>query len=247
MAKAKKHTPLWRTALEAILIAVFIHTFLFRPFYIPSSSMKPNLLIGDYVIINKFSYGYSCYSPYFPVCSGEGRIFGKAPERGDVVVFSNPRDDRTFVKRVIGLPGERVKVEGGQVFINGEALPLTQLEAYPEKLTDHKHETVCVQTDDENCYVNQKLETLPNGLEIAIFDQSPRAALDNFREQTVPEGHYFVMGDNRDRSDDSRGQVGMLPDNRVIGKAKLIVFSSSGSSLFQVHKWRGDRFFKWVE
>ena len=244
--KEKRNAPLWRTILEALLIAGFIHTFLFRPFFIPSSSMKPNLLIGDYVIINKFSYGFSCYSPYIPVCSKPGRIFGSDPKAGDVIVFSNPADNRAFVKRLIGVPGDRVQMRDGKLYLNGDAVQFDAMEPYAEPKADYGGEPYHIREDETYRYIEQFQETLPNGYAHSVFNASDTARFDNTQEWTVPEGHYFVRGDNRDNSDDSRGQVGFLPEERIIGKAKLIVFSSSGTSLFQVHKWRKDRLFKWV-
>lgn len=237
----------FRTIIEAVLIAVVIHTLLFRPFYIPSGSMKPNLLIGDYLIINKFSYGYSRYSCYFAACPIKGRIFGTGPERGDVAVFTNPKDGRTFVKRTIGVPGDTIQMKNGVLFINGAEAPQAAMEPYAEPLTDYKHERICLTQDSENCLIEQSMETLPNGIEHTIFNLTDTGNLDNTAEWTVPEGQYFMMGDNRDNSDDSRGSVGLVPAENFVGKVSLIVFSSSGPSILQFWKWRSDRFFQWVK
>lgn len=235
-----------RTVIEAVLIAVVIHTLLFRPFYIPSSSMKPNLLIGDYLIINKFSYGYSKHSCYFAACPIKGRIFGTGPERGDVAVFANPADGRTFVKRTIGIPGDTVQMKEGLLYINGQVAPQEPLDLYPEKLTDYKHEPICAKEDDQYCYIESAIETLPNGVKHSVFNfgMTPQ---DNTDVWTIPEDQYFMMGDNRDNSSDSRLSVGLVPAENFIGKASLIVFSSSGPSILQFWKWRSDRFFQWVK
>ena len=248
--KEAKRQGFWgnaRTIIEAVLIAVVIHTFLFRPFYIPSGSMKPNLLIGDYLIINKFSYGYSKHSCYFAACPIKGRIFGTGPDRGDVAVFANPHDGRTFVKRTIGIPGDTVQMKDGILYINGEVAPQVAMEPYAEKLSDYRTEPGCISRDDKYCYIEQSMETLPNGLEHSVFNQTDTGPADNTELWTIPPENYFMMGDNRDNSNDSRMDVGLVPAENFIGKASLIVFSSSGSSILQFWKWRSGRFFQWVK
>ncbi len=250
-----------RIIIEALLIAVVIRTLFLQPFYIPSGSMKPNLLVGDYIVINKFSYGYSKYSCPFALCPIKGRIFGSDPERGDVVVFNNPgpsNHGRAFVKRLIGMPGDSLQVKNSVIYINGEALPQTDLPAFAEPLTDYKNEGAgrdgfgtggfCQERDDEFCFNIQKLETLPNGVEHSILNYGDNGPVDNTDVYEIPEGHYMMIGDNRDNSGDSRMPriVGMVPEENIIGKAQLIVFSSSGKSLFMFWKWRSDRFFKKV-
>lgn len=254
--KKKKEKGNIRIIIEALAIALVIRTLLFQPFYIPSGSMKPNLLIGDYILINKLSYGLSRYSCPFALCPIKGRIFGSAPERGDVVVFSNPgpsNHNKAFVKRLIGMPGDEVQVKNSVFYINGEALKQTPLPDFAEPLTDYKNEGdggngFCKSEDDEYCYNTQMLETLPEGLEHSILNRVDNGPADNTDIYVVPEGQYMMIGDNRDNSGDSRfpNVVGMVPEERIIGKAQYIVFSSSGSSLFKFWEWRSDRYFKKV-
>lgn len=234
--------------IQAVLIAALVHTLLFRPFFIPSGSMKPSLLIGDYLIINKFSYGYSRFSCYFALCPIKGRIFGREPKRGEVVVFANPgtpNHEKTYVKRLIGLPGDKIALKDGVVFINGEEARQEPLEDYAEAKSDFRREEYCTREDEEFCYIEHARETLPGGVEHPVFNFGD-GRLDNIDEFTIPEGHYFMVGDNRDNSNDSRADVGLVPAENLIGRPSLIVFSSSGSSLFQFWRWRSDRFFQKV-
>jgi len=221
-----------RVVFHALIIAFVIRTFLFQPFNIPSESMKATLLVGDYLFVSKYSYGYSHYSlplspPVFP-----GRIlsFGQQPQRGDVVVFRLPRDDsQDYIKRVIGLPGDRIQVQDGQLLINGQPVKRVPIEPF---------------VDDENggVRVRQWRETLPNGVTYITQDLGP-AALDNTDVYTVPPGHYFMMGDNRENSTDSRVPperlgVGYVPFENLIGKAQVIFFSvAKGESAWQFWRW----------
>jgi signal peptidase I len=219
--------------IHALIIAFVIRTFLFQPFNIPSGSMKGTLLVGDYLFVSKFSYGYTHYSlPWSPPLFS-GRIFGFEPKRGDVVVFRLPHDDTTdYIKRVIGLPGDRIQVLRGQVVINGN--PVSR-----EKKEDYVGESPC----GGNEPIKQFRETLPNGVSYNTLYCYERGSLENIEEPfVVPAGHYFMMGDNRDNSLDSRvpspSGVGYVPFENLIGKAQIIFFSvHEGEAAWQFWWW----------
>jgi signal peptidase I len=214
--------------VQAVLIAVVIRTLLFQPFNIPSGSMKATLLVGDYLFVSKYSYGYSHYSVPFSPPLFSGRIFASAPERGDVVVFRLPKDDSTdYIKRVIGLPGDRIQMIGGVLHINGKAIKREPVEPF---------------IDDENGgeRVRRWRETLPNGLTYETLDLQDNGSLDNTDEYVVPADHYFMMGDNRDNSTDSRvlSAVGYVPFENLIGKAQIVFFSiGNGEPAWHVWSW----------
>ncbi|MEQ8657886.1 MAG: signal peptidase I [Hyphomicrobiales bacterium] len=229
----KKKSELWDTIvvlLQAFAIALVIRTFLFQPFVIPSSSMVGTLLIGDYLFANKFAYGFSQHSLPFSPDVFDGRILGSDPQRGDVAVFKLPSDGSTdYIKRVIGLPGDSVEVRNGVVFINGE-------EVERERIDDFIH-------PETGEGVAQYRETLPNGVSYNVLDLIDNSMLDTSPEPfVVPEGHYFMMGDNRDNSSDSRtALVGFVPLENFVGRADLIFFSiAPGSSPWQVWRWPSD-------
>jgi signal peptidase I len=229
----------FKTLAIALILAGFIRSFFFEPFHIPSSSMKPNLLIGDYLFVTKYSYGYSKYSFPFAPNLFEGRFWQKnKPQRGDVVVFRLPKNpDINYIKRVMGLPGDKIRVEDGVVFINDEKVR----KSYDGVFTD----------DQTQVEINQFTEILPEGKEILTLDHRASAA-DNTGIYTVPKGHYFMMGDNRDNSQDSRflDHVGYVSEEYLIGKAVRIFFSSS-KPIWKIWQWpsslRFDRFIKKVE
>lgn len=244
----KKEKPPWddsiKTVLIAFILALFFRSVAFEPFHIPSGSMKNTLLVGDYLFVSKYSYGYSRYSFPLGMPLFEGRVLGDKPQRGDVMVFrlpANPRID--FIKRLIGLPGDTIQVKSGQLYINGEAIKREQL---PDATNV-----------DENFNARSVAsfkETLPNGVTYTTLEEVEDGPADNTELYHIPEGHYFMMGDNRDNSRDSRflSEVGYIPEENIIGKAQMIFFSADGSSELKnpmswVKALRGDRFFKKVE
>ena len=235
-----------KTIVYAILIAVVFRTLLFQPFWIPSGSMKSTLLIGDYLFISKYSYGYSKHSLPWSLGPFEGRILGQQPERGDVIVFKHPRTKEDFIKRLIGLPGDRIQMKEGVLHINGEAVKMEQTEPFVEPIDPTR--TRCAARRDLGeglvCLKDSYVETLPNGHKHLVLnaDNNLVAATDNTRTFTVPEGHYFFMGDNRDNSNDSRQGVGMVPYENLVGRAEIIAISSDGP-FWEVWNWRFSRFF----
>lgn len=219
------------TAFWAIMVALVIRTFLFEPFNIPSGSMKPNLLVGDYLFVSKYSYGYSRYSLPFgvPLIPGE-RVLRHDPEQGDVAVFKLPSDTRTdYIKRVIGLPGDRIQMKSGRLYLNGQRVPRAATGVVMDDRADGSKVRMDVYT-----------ETLPNGVQHVIYEESDNGPLDNTAEYEVPDGHYFMMGDNRDNSQDSRVTelVGPVPVKNFVGRAERIFFSTNG----RAHFWE---FWKW--
>lgn len=229
-----------RTIGAGLLVAVAIQTVLFQPFTIPSSSMEPGLVTGDYVVVSKFPYGWSRASLPFNAPLLSGRVFGGRPARGDVVLFRLPRDpQQTWVKRVIGLPGDRVEVRGGLVLVNGHALP----QRSAGFTRDH---------DAPDRTVKQVRETQPNGRTYVTYDGDPASPADDRPPLVVPAGRYLMMGDNRDNSLDSRFSpevgVGLLPAENIVGRAEVVVASwKPGASLFKPWTWfnlQPGRFFK---
>ena len=206
-----------KTILYAGLIAVGIRTVAFEPFNIPSGSMIPTLLIGDYLFVSKYSYGYSRYSIPFAPDLFNGRIFGRLPDRGDVAVFKLPRDNQTdYIKRIVGLPGDRIQMKSGQLYINGSLVPRQAIGDYMDD--EQGSRTVA------RLYV----ETLPNGVKHDILKMYEEGGLNSTPEFKVPDGHVFAMGDNRDNSSDSRdpnGGVGFVPVENLVGRAEFIFFS----------------------
>lgn len=207
------------TIVQALSLVLVVHTVLVKPFSIPSPSMVPTLLVGDYLFVNKFAYGYSKYSIPFSPELFQGRLWGSQPERGDVIVFRPPhRDFEDWVKRVIGLPGDRIRVIEGIVTINDKPVVLENLGPYEWY-------------DQFNQFFRDTLftETLPNGVKHYILKGKKfgEGLADNTKEFIVPEGHLFVMGDNRDQSHDSRfSDVGFIPQVNLVGRAEIIFFST---------------------
>jgi len=260
-----------KVVIHALLIALVIRTFLFQPFNIPSGSMKGTLLVGDYLFVSKFSYGYSRFSMPFSPPLFSGRIWGADPSRGDVVVFRFPKhdddpcakyadnDDRCpkhdnddYIKRVIGLPGERIQMQRGVLYINDE--PVKR-----ERMDDFVGEDPCGPEGIRPVPIRKVprwKETLPNGVSYETLQCDELGFYNNTNVYTVPPGHFFMMGDNRDNSSDSRvdpsrGGVGYVPKENLIGRAQVIFFSVlQGESAWRVWEWpwtvRWNRLFKIV-
>ena len=230
-----------KTLFYALIIALIIRSLFLQPFYIPSSSMEPNLLVGDRLFVTKYSYGYSKHSFPFSPAIFKGRLFFDAPERGDVVVFKTPADNRTdYIKRLIGLPGDRIQFIDHNLYINNIEILKSK------KLNNNK-----IYCGKRNININLFEEILPNGKKhntVYLKDSSYK----NSDEFIVPENHYFFLGDNRDCSKDSRylSSVGYVHKDNLVGKAQFVFFSSDRSigSFFYFWKWnksiRFDRFFK---
>ncbi len=223
-----------KTIIYAVLIAVVIRSFWFEPFKIPSGSMYPTLYVGDYLFVSKYTYGYSKHSFPFSLPLFDGRVLSDEPKRGDVVVFKNPQDNSTdFIKRVIGMPGDRIKLRNGRLYINGK-----QLERKNEQ------EFVIRNRLGNAERYNQYVEVLPEGKEHFILEVSDYEINDDFEEVKVPEGHYFMMGDNRDRSDDSRVNVGFVPFENLIGKARFLFFSHNDKDAWYL-PWTWPKKIRW--
>ncbi len=227
-----------RTVVYAILIALVIRSLAFEPFNIPSGSMIPTLLEGDYLFVSKFSYGYSRHSFPLSIMPIDGRVMSTDPVRGDVIVFKLPRDNKTdYIKRLIGLPGDTVQVKDGRLFINNELVDRARVDdfVYTDRFGSVRR-------------VTQYEETLPGGKKHMILEEGDSRSYDNTREFTVPPGHYFMMGDNRDNSLDSRADVGFVPAENLVGRAEILFFSTDGSAaIWEIWRWpfamRFSRFF----
>ena len=217
-----------KSILLAIFIALLIRSFIAEPFNIPSGSMKPNLLIGDFIFVSKWSYGYSKHSLPFSLPIIPGKIFSKMPERGDVVVFKTPTDNRTdYIKRVIGLPNDKIQIVNGQIIINDKLIIRKKIEDFLD--VDPKG----------NIKRNRQYKEYFYQIEINVLDLNDNGIVDNTQVFNVPKGHFFVMGDNRDNSQDSRfiSYVGFIPIKNLVGKAQFIFFSLENSKFIEIWKW----------
>jgi len=238
---AKKQDSFVVFLLKLVLVVVIFRSFIFSPFNIPSESMLPRLLNGDYLLAAKWPYGYTGHSLPFSVPLIPGRIFAGEPERGDVVIFkAPPRNDTDYIKRVVGLPGDQVQVKAGQLFLNGEAVPRKRIDDLVIEVSENtrcRYSEFEAQLDDGTsvCRYPQYRETLPSGRSYNVLDleEIPK---DNTKVFLVPKDSLFLMGDNRDNSMDSRfpavpGQgVGIVPQENLVGRASIIMFSTDGDA-----------------
>jgi len=234
-AKPSMKNEIWETIVilvQALLIALVFRSLLFQPFSIPTASLQSNVMIGDYILASKYTYGYSRYSFPFELIPFNGRIFGRAPEQGEIAVFRPVPQDVDYVKRIIGLPGDMLQMKNGVLQINGKAV---------------KKERVGTKIDTDSRGVSleviQYRETLPNGATYVVQEFSDDRQYDNTGVYTVPAGHYFMMGDNRDRSLDSRALsvVGYVPLDNFIGKAEVRFFSIKDNiNPWQLWRWPGN-------
>ena len=224
-----------KTLIWALLIAVLIRSLLFQPFYIPSSSMEPTLLVGDRIFVSKYTYGYSKHSfPFSPNISDE-RFFSKEPKRGDLVVFKTPADNRTdYIKRLIGLPGDTIQFIEGELFINDEKIERNKIE--------NKKNIRCGNFLLET---NTYIETLPNGLQ-HLVTYKKKGSLQNSKKFKVPLNHFFLLGDNRDCSKDSRylDSVGYVNILNLVGEAKIIFFSNDTNISSLLKFWNINKSFR---
>ena len=230
-----------KSVILAVFIALLIRSFVAEPFNIPSGSMKPNLLVGDFIFVTKWSYGYSRHSLPFSVPLIPNKVFSKIPKRGDIAVFKTPEDNRTdYIKRVIGLPGDKIRVLNGEIYLN-------ENKVLRKKLNDFID-------NDKNIFIKRvrKYEEYHDNLTIEVLDIMDDGIADNTELFIVPEGHFFVMGDNRDNSQDSRFKtVGFIPFENLVGKARFIFFSLENSRFLEFWKWpnaiRGNRVLKKIK
>ena len=228
--------------IQALILAMVIRTFFFQPFTIPSGSMRPTLLVGDYLFVSKYAYGYSKYSLPFSPNLFSGRLWSAEPKRGDVLVFRLPSNSNVdYIKRVVGLPGDRIQVRQGVLYINDQAVQRNFVGQIDN--TD---------VTEVSRPVDVYRETLPNGVTYNTLDLGYFPQVDDTKVFEVPQGYYFMMGDNRDNSDDSRLNVGYVPAENLIGRANLIFFSiGNGSSAWQLWRWpfdiRWGRLFSFVQ
>ncbi len=262
-----------KTVFWALIIAGIFRTLFFQPFWIPSGSMKDTLLIGDFLFVNKMAYGYSYAScpkiiiPGTPInidaddfCGfikgRDSRILGGEPERGDVVVFRHPVEGTDFIKRLIGMPGDKIQMKSGVLHINGETVVLERDGNFVETFEPQgpqRRTPVCSNGAvgrGGDCIKEKYKETLPGGVQHSVLNIR-ETRVDDTGVYTVPEGHYFFMGDNRDNSGDSRLPrpvgISFVPLDDIVGRADRIMFSSAGNRMLKFWTWRGDRFFKRIQ
>ena len=224
-----------KTLLGALFIAILIRSLLFQPFYIPSSSMEPTLLVGDRIFVSKYVYGYSKHSFPFSPNFSEKRFFEKEPTRGDLVVFKTPSDNRTdYIKRLIGLPGDSVQFINGNLFINEEKISKQKINS-----------SNVIRCGNFYLETESFIETLPNGIKHATVYKK-KGSLQNTKKYEVPVNHYFLLGDNRDCSKDSRylQSVGFVKKINLVGKAEIIFFSNNTNKSSLIKFWNFDKSFR---
>ncbi len=217
-----------KSVLIAVFIAILIRSFIAEPFNIPSGSMKPNLLVGDFIFVSKWSYGYSRHSLPFSIGWSDKKFLSKIPNRGDVVVFKTPQDNRTdYIKRVIGLPGDKLRIKDGQIIINNDLIFRKRTDDFIDSDNNVSQKR------------NRKYIEYFDDYQIEVLDLMDNGIVDNTKLYIVPDGHFFVMGDNRDNSQDSRFDkvVGYVPFENLVGKARFIFFSLENSRFLQIWKW----------
>ena len=228
----KEEGGIWETIkviLQALLLALILRTLIVQPFSIPSGSMMGTLLVGDYLFVSKYSYGYSRYSLPLDIIPFSGRILEGKPERGDIAVFRLPSDTSTdYIKRVIGLPGDTIQMKAGVLYLNGEAVKREKVDDFVGNNRNGREQAI-----------PRYRETLPSGKTYLTLDLVQGTQVDNTDVFTVPEGEYFMMGDNRDNSQDSRySNVGTVPLENFVGRAEFLFFSAvEGTSPWQIWKW----------
>jgi signal peptidase I len=235
---------LLRLVVEVLLIAWVIRSLVFAPFNIPSGSMLPALFVGDYVLVAKWPYGFSRYSFPWSVPAFDGRIFSNFPKRGDVVVFRVPGSDEDYIKRVIGLPGDSIALQQGMLIVNGRPIPRQQEGTFAVPISANSPCRVVggatqmigrTNEGDRACLYPVYRETLPEGRSYRVIDQVENPRADDVAPTRVPQGHVFLMGDNRDDSLDSRystaeGGIGLVPVENLIGRATTVFWSTDGSA-----------------
>ena len=227
MSKKNSFLSNFKSISLAILIALLIRSFIAEPFNIPSGSMKPNLLVGDFIFVSKWSYGYSKHSLPFSIPIIPSKIFENMPKRGDVVVFKTPQDNRTdYIKRVIGLPGDKIIIKEGKIIINDKMILRKKMKDFIDNDNNVNFKRI------------RKYKEYFYNLEIEILDMFDQGISDDTQLFIVPDEHFFVMGDNRDNSQDSRfSSVGFIPIENLVGKAQFIFFSLENSRFLQIWKW----------
>ena len=224
-----------KTLIGALIIAILIRSLLFQPFYIPSSSMEPTLLVGDRIFVSKYTYGYSKHSFPFSPNFSNNRFFSKIPKRGDLVVFKTPADNRTdYIKRLIGMPGDTIQFVNGKLLINGNKIPRDKVKS-----------TEIIRCGNFELETNSFVETLPNGIEyLAVYKK--QGTLQNTKKFIVPSEHFFLLGDNRDCSKDSRylDSVGYVNSINLVGEAQLIFFSNDTNISSLLKFWNLNKSFR---